>query len=376
MTTELKLSDVVDNVTLFIKKQESHFVALNKNSLNQLDFAKEAEFAKQILVRSPFLLGVARKNPDSLHAAISNVAAIGISLNPAMAFSYLVPRKGEICLDVSYRGLLKLATDTGTIAAMKAELVYENDEFCYKGFYADPVFSADPFGERGELVGVYAMAILKEGGVLVEQMKIDEVNKIRDDSESYKSALAKGKDSYQFKECVWVKYYTEKVKITVIKRAYKTLPTSKGMELVGQAINAINYHDGLEFTKPEDELPKIVYTDDELKEYKRCVDNNDFYSLVPLIRALPAEAQLQLNNLCIPEAPHGQKGKQRAAFDANIKDAEKKIDASLHLIQESLTDNQDDCVQEILGECSPWGKEFIIDKLSIEHQLMVKEMAL
>ena len=299
MSNELKISDVVENVTSFIEKQESHFVDLNENSLNKLDFVKEAEFAKQLLVRNSYLLDVARKNPDSLHAAISNVAAIGVSLNPALAFAYLVPRKGEICLDISYRGLVKLATDTGIVKAMKAELVYEHDDFEYHGFHEKPTFNANPFDDRGELKGVYAMALLTDGSVLVETMKIDEVNQIRDDSESYKSAKSKGENSYQLKECVWVKYYTEKVKITVIKRAYKTLPTSKGMELVGQAIDAMNYHDGIDFDKPK-ELIEITYTDEELKEYQRCIDEGDFFNLFSLKNSLDPEAQMTLHRLCMP----------------------------------------------------------------------------
>jgi recombination protein RecT len=328
MSNELQTSELVENVTSFIGKNKNHFIELNQNGVNKLDFAKECEFAKQQLVKNDYVLNAARLNPDSLQSAISNVAAIGISLNPAMQFAYLVPRKingsQAICLDISYRGLTKLATDTGIIKAMKAEIVHENDDFEYHGFHKEPEFSANPFGDRGAIIGVYAMALLTDGSVLVETMTIDEVNQIRDDSEAYKSAKAKGETSWQYKNNVWVKYYGEMIKKTVIKRCYKTLPTSKGMEALGTAIDVINEHEGIEFDKSPEQI--ATYTDDELKEYQRCIDENDFYNLAGLIRSLSVDAQSALVQTCIPEAPRGEKGKRRDEFNSALKDAQQQID--------------------------------------------------
>ena len=77
----------------FLNQLESHFIDLNHGNQNDLNFAKECEFALQILSKNDYLLGIAKTNPFSLKSAISNVAAIGISLNPALAYAYLVPRK-------------------------------------------------------------------------------------------------------------------------------------------------------------------------------------------------------------------------------------------------------------------------------------------
>lgn len=373
---DLALSEVVEKVASFIGKQEGHFTKLNENCLNRLDFAKESEFAKQLLLKNEYVLNAARLNPDSLYASISNVAAIGITLNPALAYAYLVPRKVNkemtICLDISYRGLIKLATDTGAIKAVKAELIYENDTFKYHGFHKEPEFEADPFGDRGELKGVYAMALLVDEGVLVETMSIDEVNEIRDSSEAYKSAKNKG--GWTFDNNVWVKFYTEMAKKTVIKRAFKTLPPSRGTELLGKAIDVVNEHEGIEFNKPPEQLPNISYTDHELAEYHRCIKEKDFFNLVPLIRSLDVEAQSTLQRLCLPEAPRGQKGKQREEFSKNIKESEMQLDSTLNLIRESLDDNDDSPVKELLDDCSVFTKEWLINQLSTEHQMIINEM--
>ena len=92
-----------------IKKQESKFMELDAANGSLVDFAQECLFARQQLLKNEFTLKTAANNPNSLQAAVLNVAAIGISLNPASAHAYLVPRDGAICLDISYRGLSKLS---------------------------------------------------------------------------------------------------------------------------------------------------------------------------------------------------------------------------------------------------------------------------
>ena len=379
MTKELTVSETVEKITSFIQGQEKHFISLNEHCANPLDFAKECEFALQLLTKSDYLLEVGRSNPDSLQAAISNVAAIGVTLNPAFAFAYLVPRKItkskdnkvlSICLDISYRGLIKLATDTGIIKAMKAELVYENDDFQYKGFNEKPNFRADAFGDRGELKGVYAMALMDNGQVLVETMSIDEVNAIRDDSEAYKSAIQKG--GWSLENNVWVKYYTEMVKKTVIKRAYKTLPTSKGMEIVGKAIEVINEHEGIEFNK-EDER-ETFYTDEELNEYKRCVDDADFYNLVTLVRTLCAESQIDLMTLCVPEAPQGLKMKAKQKWSDNLIEAEQEIESSLAFLKERLDEGDDEGADEILNGASKWTFDYFLSQLNTEQEIAASKL--
>lgn len=78
-----------------------------------INFDKEAGFALQILSGSDSMMSAAMNNRQSVENAVTNVAAIGISLNPALKQAYLVVRKGVICLDLSYMGLIHLAISAG-----------------------------------------------------------------------------------------------------------------------------------------------------------------------------------------------------------------------------------------------------------------------
>jgi recombination protein RecT len=370
MSAQLQTSEIVEKVTDFIGKQETHFTKLNENCYNRLDFAKESEFAMMSLLKNNYLLDTARQNPDSLYSAIASVASIGISLSPAEKLAYLVPRKinGQqaICLDISYVGLIKLATDSGRVSALKAELVFEHDTYIYKGFDKDPEFSANPFGDRGDLIGVYAKALLSDGNVLVENMTIKEVFAIRDDSEAYKSALRKGTDSYQYKGNVWVRFEGEMIKKTVIKRAFKTLPKSDGSERMAEAIQVIDQHEGIDFEAKE--LPKIEYTEDQQIEYQKCIDEGDFFNLAGVITSLDSESQLQLRSLCVPEAEKGQKGAAKKAFKDKLEDGRMRLEDAVNNIREFLDDGNESDIEEIISESSPFTVEHIMNNLSVEHK--------
>jgi hypothetical protein len=106
---------------------------------------------------SDYLRGIALNNRDSLYAAITNVAAIGVSLNPAEKLAYLVPRKKAVCLDISYMGLLDIAQSAGAIRWGQAVIVREKDTFELQGIDKEPKHTYQPFAERGAIIGVYVV---------------------------------------------------------------------------------------------------------------------------------------------------------------------------------------------------------------------------
>src|SRR5690606_33352025 len=123
--------------------------------------------------------------------AINNVAAIGISLNPARKQAYLVPRDNKVCLDISYIGLVDLATQSGSIAWAKAELVFEQDEFELGAPGCAPRHKFNPFAkDRGDCIGAYVVAKTPAGDFLTDAMSIDEINAIRDRSAAWKAYKA------------------------------------------------------------------------------------------------------------------------------------------------------------------------------------------
>ena len=94
-----------------------------------LNFEREAGFAIQAIQGNDYMTKVAMGNRQSVVNAVTNIAAIGISLNPAKKQAYLVPRDNKVCLDISYIGLMDLAMQTGSIRWAQAEIVYANDGF-------------------------------------------------------------------------------------------------------------------------------------------------------------------------------------------------------------------------------------------------------
>lgn len=190
-------------------------------------FEAEAQFAIQALSTS-YAMGVAMGNKQSVVDAVTNVAAIGISLNPAKKQAYLVPRDGKICLDISYMGLIDIAVDSGSIKWAHAAVVYAQDEFVLRGFDEAPIHNFKPFGDRGAIEGVYVVVKTLDNEYLTHTMSKAEVYAIRDRaSQSFKG----GKSS------PWKSDEVEMIKKTCVKQAYKYWPK---VERLQSAIHHLN----------------------------------------------------------------------------------------------------------------------------------------
>jgi len=216
--------------------RESFVSVLTNRSMS---FEKEAGFAIQIITANDYACTVAMSNRQSVINAVNNVAAIGISLNPAKRQAYLVPRDGRICLDISYMGLLDLAIESGGVKWGQAELVHEKDTFQLCGIDKPPVHQRDPFAkDRGPIVGAYVVVKTATGDYLTTCMSIGEVFEIRDRSTAWKAYVNKNK------KCPWVTDEGEMIKKTVIKRAYKMWPKGDGGGGLERAIQYLNEENG------------------------------------------------------------------------------------------------------------------------------------
>lgn len=203
-----------------------------------MNFEAEAGFAIQIISGSDYMLKAAYSNRQAVVNAVQNVAAIGLSLNPAKKHAYLVPRKPgngggvQVCLDISYMGLIELAVASGSVLWAQAKVVHMADGFEDNGPGALPTHKFNPFAkDRGEIIGVYAVAKLASGDYLSETMSVDDINAIRDRSEAWKSG----------KTCPWRTDWSEMGKKTVIKRASKYWPKTDRLQ---QGIHYLNTDGG------------------------------------------------------------------------------------------------------------------------------------
>ena len=213
--------------------------ALSDKSIN---FSAEAGFALQVLHDSPYLAKTALANQGSLVAAVTNIAAIGISLNPASKQAYLVPRKNKICLDISYIGMMHLAQSTGAILWGQAVIVRELDAFELRGIDNAPDHKYNPFSkDRGAIIGVYVVVKLPNGDYLTHTMPIDAVYRIRNRSEAWK-AYERDKS----KVCPWVTDSEEMIKKTCVKQAQKYWPKSDRLDLAVHHVDT-DGGEGIEF---------------------------------------------------------------------------------------------------------------------------------
>jgi len=198
-----------------------------------LNFDREATFAIQILEGNNYSLKVAMQNRQAVIDAVTNIASIGLSLNPAKKQAYFVPRKGKICLDISYMGLMDLAMSTGSVRWGQAKLVYESDTFELNGVDQPPLHKTKPFAtDRGPVIGVYVVIKTSDGDYLTHPMSMAEICAIRDRSEAWKAYV---KDST--KVCPWVTDPGEMTKKTCVKQAYKYWPKTDRLE---KAIHYLN----------------------------------------------------------------------------------------------------------------------------------------
>ena len=235
-----------------VNQQVTLFENANTNKI--VDWQRESQFAIQALQANDFLANVARQNVASIQNAIINLAAIGITLNPANKHAYLVPRKVNgkmaVCLDISYMGLMHIAMDSRSIRWGQAVIVRANDSFILKGLGVAPEHSYSPFGDRGEIVGVFCTVKTIDGDFLTECMNIDAVHCIRARSEAYKK-----------NQGPWVTDYEEMVKKTVVKRAQKYWPKVQRLN------DAIEYQNTQAGEGVEMEPVMRHVSDEEKKEF-------------------------------------------------------------------------------------------------------------
>lgn len=170
---------------------------------------KLVKLALVAAVRNPDIL---KCNVQSVVQAVMNAAQLGLDCSGVLGSAYLVPYGANCTLIIGYRGFIDLARRSGEIDTIEAHVVRKNDTFkvaygLEPSLFHEPCLSGDP----GEMVLVYAIARLKDGGRQVEVMTRVEVEKIRNRSRSGRNGP-------------WVTDFDEMARKTVVRRLAKYLP--------------------------------------------------------------------------------------------------------------------------------------------------------
>jgi recombination protein RecT len=233
------MSDLRENITTvkaLLKRNEAKIAAVLPE---HLDPDKLMQIATTVVQRTP---KIAECTPRSLLGACIQSAQVGLSLDPILGESYIVPYNAKVDgqwikqaqFQLGYRGLIKLARNSGEISTIMAMPVYADDEYneviSEKGVEFEHVPSRNP-ANNDDLVCVYVVFNFRSGGIHWGRMWKWEIDLVRETSAGYQSSLKYNSDS------PWTTSYIEMAKKTVVRRESKYLPLST------EAMSAISSED-------------------------------------------------------------------------------------------------------------------------------------
>lgn len=171
------------------------------------------------------LITCADANPESLMFALFDAARQG--LDPGTEQYYLTPRpnknaKGgrEVLGIRGYQGEIELIYRAGAVSSVIVECVRRDDDYRYqRGVDQFPIHRFDPWVRkeaRGELVGVYAYCVMKDGACSrVVELNLDDIERAKRSSPTVNSDYSPWKTD---EESMFLK--------TGVHRIQKFVPTS------------------------------------------------------------------------------------------------------------------------------------------------------
>lgn len=222
-----------ENVLSLIKKGGPQFaMALPKH----LDSDRFVRIALTEVRKNPKLLNC---KPESLMGALLTSASLGLEPG-VLGQAYLIPYGTEVNFQISYKGMIELSRRSGNLQDIYAYVVYENEEFEIT-YGLDRNLKHKPnFKDPGEIIGVYAVAKLKDGGEAFEFMTLKQI-------EEHKKKFSKTSNYGP-----WVTDLEAMAKKTVVKQLMKWLPVSTDFLESMHRENGINRVDVSKVGKTEE----------------------------------------------------------------------------------------------------------------------------
>lgn len=183
----------------------------------------ERNFSNAVM-RDPKML---KADPRVVFREVCKIAALGLVLDPQLGEAYLiVDRNNDVQARIGYRGLMKLAHQSGKVSAIYAHDICQNDH-CEISLGTEKRISHRPdFTQpRGPALAYYAVVQFKDGATDFEPMSIAEINAIRDRSDAYRAFK-----SGFIKKTPWDSDHGEMAKKTTLRRLLKRVPMSPDLE--------------------------------------------------------------------------------------------------------------------------------------------------
>jgi len=245
------------NETTLWKYISSRKDAIAKTLPKHINPERMARIAFLEVRKNPQLLNC---SPQSLFGAILSASQLGVEPGP-LGQCYLVPfynkktQSYDVQFVLGYKGMIDLARRSGVITNIYAHEVREKDEFSYC-YGLNPQLNHVPaLTERGDILGFYAVAHLKDGGHLFQYLSVEDVEKRKDRSKAKEYGP-------------WQSDYEEMGKKTVLRHMWKYLPVS--VEIMKKAVLDETITD---IEKPE-ESTSVYELDAELSQETSTSDED------------------------------------------------------------------------------------------------------
>jgi len=156
-----------------------------------------------------------RCTPISLVQCVLEAAECGFALDNH--FVYLIPYGTVAQCEFDFKALVVRARRSGTVEDVRPQVVHENDEFDYYDECGKTVYKfREARGDRGPIIGAYAVATFPGGGYRFTYMAMSELQKVKRASKSPNSPA-------------WSKWEDQMFCKAVIKRCLKGLLDDPGI---------------------------------------------------------------------------------------------------------------------------------------------------
>ncbi len=158
-------------------------------------------------------------SPMSFIAALMNAAQLGLEPNTPLGQAYLIPYKNkkkgitECQFQIGYKGMIDLVYRNENVQTIQAQVVYENDKFEYELGLESKLRHIPALSDRGEMVYVYALFKLQNGGYGFEVMNRQSVI-------AHAERYSKAYDGYS----PWKTDFEAMAMKTVVKKVLKFAP--------------------------------------------------------------------------------------------------------------------------------------------------------
>lgn len=199
--------------------------------------------------------GLLECTQESLIGAFMECATIGLFPSNWRGDCYILPyrtKNGTVAqFQMGYKGFKTLAYRNG-VSSITAEIVHKKDKFEFElGANPKLVHQPDPFKDRGEPIGVYAVATIGNEAPVFKVMSKADVMKIK--------AMSKAKDA---KFSPWNSNDPENWmwKKTAIKQLAKLLPTTEKLD---RAIYLDNVSERGGYIEREGKVVEIPFTEEQ-----------------------------------------------------------------------------------------------------------------